>query len=49
MKTHFPADGKIYFLNTGHIHWAENNSDEERIHLIVDTKDQTDIDNLIPL
>lgn len=39
----FSNDGKVYFLNTGLKHWAENNSKEERIHLIVDTKNQQDL------
>jgi hypothetical protein len=39
----FNNDGKVYFLNTGLKHWAENNSSEERIHLIVDTKNQQDL------
>lgn len=47
-KVHFPANGNVYFLNSGLTHWAENNSDIERIHLIVDTKDQTDLENLQP-
>ena len=47
-KVHFPADGRVYFLNTGHIHWAENNSDEGRIHLIIDTKTQEDLQWLEP-
>ncbi len=46
-KVHFPANGNIFFLNAGHIHWAENNSNESRIHLIVDTKDQLDLKNLV--
>ena len=47
-RTHFPADGRIYFLNAGHIHWAENNSNVNRIHLIVDTKNQDDLRWLEP-
>ena len=47
-RTHFPADGRIYFLNAGHIHWAENNSTVSRIHLIVDTKNQDDLKWLQP-
>jgi len=46
---HFPADGNVYFLNAGHIHWAENNSNEGRIHLIVDTKNQEDLQWLQPI
>ncbi len=46
IKKHFPADGQVYFLNTGLKHWAENNSNENRIHLIVDTKNQEDLSSL---
>ena len=46
VKKHFPADGRVYFLNTGLKHWAENNSNEGRIHLIVDTKNQEDLVSL---
>ena len=48
-KVHFPADGRVYFLNAGHIHWAENNSNEGRIHLIIDTKTQEDLQWLEPI
>ncbi len=47
-RVHFPADGRVYFLNAGHIHWAENNSTVNRIHLIVDTKNQDDLEWLEP-
>lgn len=40
---HFKNDGRVYFLNTGLKHWAENNSTKDRIHLIVDTKNQRDL------
>lgn len=46
IKKHLPADGQVYFLNTGLKHWAENNSNENRIHLIVDTKSQEDLISL---
>jgi hypothetical protein len=39
-STHFKADGHVYFLNTGHKHWASNDSDYDRIHLIVDVHGQ---------
>ena len=45
-RTHFPADGRVYFLNAGQIHWAENNSNVNRIHLIVDTQNQDDLQDL---
>lgn len=40
IKKHIPADGSVWFLNPGTIHWAENNSNEERIHLIINTDSQ---------
>tara|TARA_B100000085_G_scaffold276866_1_gene296537 strand:+ start:736 stop:1503 length:768 start_codon:yes stop_codon:yes gene_type:complete len=45
-EVHLPANGKIYFVNTGYVHWANNNSDESRIHLIVDTQKQDDLQDL---
>ena len=45
-NTHFPADGKVYFFNTGIKHWVENNSKFPRIHLIIDVHDQRDLVNL---
>jgi hypothetical protein len=38
--THFKDNGDVYFLNTGHIHWATNESDQDRLHLIVDVHGQ---------
>jgi hypothetical protein len=46
IKRHLPANGQVYFLNTGLKHWVENNSNENRIHLIVDTKSQEDLVSL---
>ena len=37
---HFKDNGNVYFLNTGHIHWATNESDQDRLHLIVDVHGQ---------
>jgi len=45
-KVNFAADGKVYFLNTGFKHWIENNSDKWRVHLIVDTQNQDDLQSL---
>jgi len=39
-----PADGSIYFFNSGLPHWVTNDSDEPRLHLIVDTNGQLDLD-----
>ena len=47
---HWPADGKVYFLNTGLKHWAQNSSNEPRLHLIIDTHGQQDfVRGLVPL
>jgi len=43
---HLPADGKVYFFNSGFRHWAENNSQKWRLHLIVDVQNQDDLVNL---
>jgi len=32
---HLPADGSVWFLNPGIVHWAENLGQEDRIHLII--------------
>lgn len=37
------ADGSVYFLNTGLLHWVNNNSDFPRLHLIIDTHGQDDL------
>ena len=43
VKQHCPADGSVWFLNTGMRHWAENNGTEGRIHLIISLNGQEDI------
>ncbi len=48
-SVHLPADGRVYFINAGLKHWAENNSDEWRLHLIVDVHGQNHLQGLIPL
>lgn len=40
---HLPADGSVYFFNSGIKHWVENRSDSPRIHLIIDTHGQEDL------
>lgn len=42
-KMHMPADGGAYFLNTGLVHWAENNGPEGRIHLVISLNGQVDL------
>ena len=44
---HFPADGRIYFFNSGLKHWASNNSKFPRLHLIIDTHGQADLQNCL--
>lgn len=44
-----PADGSVYFFNSGIKHWVENNGVHDRIHLIIDTHGQLDLENLIAL
>jgi len=39
-----PADGSIYFFNSGLPHWVSNRSREPRLHIIVDTNGQLDLD-----
>jgi hypothetical protein len=39
-----PADGSIYFFNSGLPHWVSNRGTEPRLHLIVDTNGQLDLD-----
>lgn len=42
-KIHMPADGSVYFLNTGLTHWAENNGNEGRTHLVISLNGQDDL------
>jgi hypothetical protein len=46
---HLPADGKVYFFNTGIKHWVTNDSDEARVHLIIDVHGQAELDHLVNL
>lgn len=39
-EAHFPADGSVWFINPGVKHWARNDGDEERIHLIISVDSQ---------
>jgi len=43
---HMPADGRIYFFNSGLKHSVINNSELDRLHLIVDVHGQHDLDDL---
>lgn len=41
-----PSDGRIYFFNSGLKHWVKNNSDQDRLHLIIDVHGQEDLVDL---
>jgi len=44
-----PADGRIYFFNSGIKHWVKNNSQLGRLHLIIDVHGQIELDHLVSL
>ncbi|MBC7766376.1 aspartyl/asparaginyl beta-hydroxylase domain-containing protein [Arenimonas sp.] len=46
-KTYFEPSGHLYFLNTGFKHWAENNSDQDRLHLIIDVHGQKELESSV--
>jgi hypothetical protein len=46
---HLPADGKVYFFNTGIQHWVKNTSDQDRVHLIIDVHGQDELEHLVSL
>lgn len=35
VELHMPADGSVWFLNQAYEHWVKNNSDVDRVHLVV--------------
>lgn len=39
-EIHLPADGSVYFVNQGLLHWATNPSDIHRVHLILSIDSQ---------
>ena len=39
-ERHFPADGSVWFINPGVKHWAKNDGDAERVHLIISVDSQ---------
>ena len=43
IEYHIPADGSVYFFNSGVLHWVSNNGTEPRLHLVVDTNGQDDL------
>lgn len=46
---HFPADGRVYFFNTGIKHWVINRSNLDRVHLIIDVHGQNELEHMISL
>lgn len=46
---HCPADGSVYFMNTGLTHWAENNGNQDRIHLVISLNGQQDLEGMTDL
>lgn len=44
VEYHMPADGSVYFFNAGLVHWVANNGDQPRLHLLIDTNGQDDLD-----
>ena len=45
-ELHMPADGRVYFFNTGLKHWVHNKSNLDRLHLIFDAHGQKELDYL---
>lgn len=43
---HMPANGKMYWLNTGVKHGVENNSLNDRYHLLIDVTGDVEKDNI---
>lgn len=48
-KKHLPADGRVYFFNTGIMHWVNNDSNQDRVHLIIDVHGQDELAHLVSL
>lgn len=40
VEEHFPDDGSVWFVNPGVKHWAVNDGDTERVHLIISIDSQ---------
>jgi hypothetical protein len=45
-SAHFPADGRVFWINTGILHWATNDGVTDRFHLLIDVTGDNEIDNL---
>ena len=48
-KQHLPADGRVYFFNAGFKHWVKNDSDQARLHLIIDVHGQQELEHLVAI
>lgn len=48
-QQYLPADGRVYFFNAGFKHWVKNQSDQDRLHLIVDVHGQQELEHLVEL
>lgn len=46
---HIPADGYVWFVNTGVTHWVDNNGNEPRTHLIINMDSQELLDESLYL
>tara|TARA_E500000318_G_scaffold112014_2_gene133395 strand:- start:1483 stop:2196 length:714 start_codon:yes stop_codon:yes gene_type:complete len=40
VEGHMPADGKVWYINPGVKHWARNDGDTERVHMIISVDSQ---------
>lgn len=47
IQQHLPANGRIYFFNSGLKHWVRNDSDQARLHLIIDVHGQDELNDLV--
>lgn len=45
-KFHMPADGSVFFINPGLKHWASNEGESERVHLIISVDSHELIQNI---
>jgi len=40
VEDHMPADGGVWYINPGVKHWARNNGETERVHMIISVDSQ---------
>lgn len=45
-SAHFPADGRVYWINTGILHWATNDGMTDRYHLLIDVTGDLEAENI---